>query len=287
MIVDWIITGAGAALAVLVLRDMFHMLWRPSGQGRFAAAVMYGVWWTGRRRKSTLGGPFSLATVVVLWAALLAIGFTLIYWPHMPEGFVHSSGLDVPDRSDLLDAGYFSMVTLATLGYGDVVPADGWLRVVGPIEAFSGFALWTAAVSWVMQIYPVLSRRRALALRFSLLDRTGSIASFGGDDSAASVSVLHALAADVALVRADVEQYSETAYFRDATESLSLAVQFPHGLDVARVAQQSRRTDVRSAGEVLEAGIDELARSLAGQFDGGDGDTEAAIRDFAVAHGHG
>ena len=286
MAIDWIVTGAGAALAVLVLRDMFNMLWRPSGEGRLAASVMRLVWRLSRRRPSSPSGPYSLVIVVLVWASLLAAGFALVYWPHMPEGFVHGSGLDVSERSELLDAGYLSMVTLATLGYGDVVPADGWLRVVGPIEAFAGFALWTAAVSWVMQIYPVLSRRRALALRLFLIDGTSAHRSAQSADSSAWATVLHSLAADVAMVRADAEQYGETAYFRDGTPHLSLALQLPRGLEVARSAITSTREDARTAGRVLEAGIDDLARTLAARFGGqAPEDADAAVHAFARAHG--
>ncbi|MFJ8781962.1 hypothetical protein [Streptomyces sp. NPDC102476] len=52
---------------------------------------------------------------------------------------------------------------------GDIAPAEGWLRLVSPLEALVGFALLTATVSWVLEIYPTLTRRRVLAIRLAVL----------------------------------------------------------------------------------------------------------------------
>ncbi|MFD9036007.1 potassium channel family protein [Streptomyces sp. NPDC059567] len=100
-------------------------------------------------------------TVVACW--------TLIYWPHLPEGFVYSDVLRPADRVGLLNAVHVSLVTLSTLGLGDIAPTEGWLRVVAPMEGLIGFALLSATVSWILGIHPALARRRALALRLSHL----------------------------------------------------------------------------------------------------------------------
>jgi hypothetical protein len=65
----------------------------------------------------------------------------------------------------VLDALYLSTVAMSTLGFGDIVPVDGWLRLVVPVQALVGFLLLTAAVSWVLQVYPAPARRRVLAVR--------------------------------------------------------------------------------------------------------------------------
>ena len=80
----------------------------------------------------------------------------------MPEGFLHATELGAVGTS-LLDALSFSLVTLSTLGYGDVSPSHGLLRLAAPLEALLGLGLLTASVSWLLSIFPVLSRRRALA----------------------------------------------------------------------------------------------------------------------------
>ena len=64
---------------------------------------------------------------------------------------------------------YLSLVTLVTLGYGDIVPTSDWLRILQQLEALTGFAIVTASLSWVISIYPALGRRRALANKASLI----------------------------------------------------------------------------------------------------------------------
>jgi len=56
-----------------------------------------------------------------------------------------------PDGSDRL---YFAFVNYTTLGYGDVVPVEGW-RLIGPITALNGVLMigWSTAV-----IFEVLRR---------------------------------------------------------------------------------------------------------------------------------
>lgn len=63
-------------------------------------------------------------------------------------------------------------MTLTTLGYGDVTPVSDWLRLLAPLEAAVSFALLTAGVAWLMSIYPILARRRALAHEVTLLRET-------------------------------------------------------------------------------------------------------------------
>jgi Ion channel len=288
----WLASAVGAVLAALCLRDMFHTLWHPSGDGRIAMAVIRSVWSTTRSRfvrgrASALSGPLSLVVVVLLWAAMLIAAFALVYWPHIPEDFAFSSSLDVDDRSALLDAVYVSMVSLATLGFGDIVPTADWLRVVVPIEAFCGFALLTAAVTWAMQVYPVLARRRALALRLATLARADA----GGtaEDSGPSVPavLLHDLAGALAQVRVDIQQYGESVYFRDPDSALSLPRHLPVALALAEAAGRSSRTDVRTAGAVLNQEVDDVARVFAAHFGADDGDTRSVIEALATVHGSG
>ena len=93
-----------------------------------------------------------MVVVVLAWVALIVLGWTLVYWPHLEDGFFITGALQETSRGGFLDALYLSMVTVATLGFGDIVPTDEWLRIAVPVQALLGFALLTAAVTWVLQI---------------------------------------------------------------------------------------------------------------------------------------
>ncbi|MGD6980377.1 MULTISPECIES: potassium channel family protein [Citricoccus] len=59
---------------------------------------------------------------------------------------------------------YASLTTLSTVGFGDVVATQPWIRMAAPVQALTGFALLRAGLTWFTQVHPPLSRRRALAL---------------------------------------------------------------------------------------------------------------------------
>lgn len=162
---EWLVSLAGAGLVMAALRDLFHTLWHPTRHGGLSRLVMTALWrlsqhLRARRRVAGLVGPLAMVTVVGMWATTIILGWAIVYWPHMPEAFAFTAGSQPSQQSGLLDSLYMSLATVATLGLGDIVPTAGWLRVAAPLEALVGFALLTATVSWVLEIYPTLSTRR-------------------------------------------------------------------------------------------------------------------------------
>src|SRR5215204_3216425 len=109
-----------------------------------------------------LCGPVALLAVIASWVVLLAVGWSLVLWPHLIEGFSFDPELTPSTRGGFTDALYLSLVTLTTLGFGDIAPASGWLRVLVPLEAAIGLVLLTASLSWVVSLYPAFSRHRSL-----------------------------------------------------------------------------------------------------------------------------
>lgn len=283
---DWLITAAGVLVVGVALRDIFHTLWHPSGRGDLSSWVMRAVWWLGRRRRErgtagVLTGPVALVLVILSWITLLVGGGALVYAPHLPEAFLFQSGLDVSGRSDVLDAVYVSAVALATLGLGDVVPTAGWLRIAVPVQALIGFGLLTASVTWVLQIYPALIRRRALAVRLAQL-RSIPFDDLLLDPQTGSAAVLlDGLAGELAQARVDLTQYSETYYFRDGTEEAALPAMVRVAADLASAGRRAPRTDVRLAAVRLGRAVDDFAQVLDDQFL----HTGAGADDVLLAHG--
>jgi hypothetical protein len=232
-----------------------------------------------------LAGPLAMALVVLAWVVLVVLGWTLVYWPHLDRGFALSGDLRLSSRGGFLDALYLSMVTIATLGFGDIVPTGEWLRIVVPVEALLGFVLLTAAVTWVLQIQPALTRRRALAIRLSLLRRAGAPRVLAEDDVPMAAGLLEDLAGDLVQARVDLTQYAETYYFRDGEEATNLAATLGTAAELARAATGSARADLRFAGSLLDAALEDLARLLDRQFLRTGGDRAAVLAAYADDHG--
>lgn len=284
----WLVTVVGAAMVLLILRDAFHTLWHPTRHGGLSRLVMTAIWRLStalgpRWGASGLTGPLGIVSVVALWVLTVVAGWALIYWPHLPEGFVYAEAVRPSGRAGPLDAVYISLVTLSTLGLGDIAPTAGWLRVVAPLEGLVGFALLTATVSWILGIYPALARRRALALRLSHLLRTYS--SPERTDSPAGAALLLDLAAGLAVVSVDFLQYPESYYFHDGDDRTSLAARIGYAVRTADGAADARHPDVRAAGAVLRTALEDLADILDQRFLHTHGPPRQAFDAFARDHG--
>lgn len=269
-----VVTAVGVAIIVAALRDIFHSLFHPGGHGRLGLLIMRATW-IGVRRASgsrpavlALAGPAGLVSVLVTWAILLAVGWALVIWPSMPGAFVFASGLDPGESPGLTDAIYVSSVTLTTLGYGDVTPAEGWLRILMPLEALLGFALLTASISWLLALYPPLTRRRSLAYELFLM-RDAARRSDAGDylDGPHTLAVYSELTSRLATVQHDLVTFPVSYYFRDVDERFVLAGQVPYLVDLAERGESAGSDPaLRWRATMLHRAIDDLAGVIAQRF---------------------
>ncbi|MFF2779558.1 potassium channel family protein [Streptomyces sp. NPDC058052] len=284
----WIVTPLGALLVLVILRDVFHTLWHPTRHGGLSRLVMRTVWRVSahrgsRGRPAGLAGPLGMVVVVAVWALTVAVGWGLVYWPHMPDDFSYASGLTPAQHAGPLDALYVSLVTLATLGLGDIAPTAGWLRVLAPMEALVGFVLLSATVAWILGIYPALARRRTLALRLSHLRR--SRVTNRSLDSGGGAAILDGLAAALATVTVDFLQYAESYYFHDADENTALPRRLGYALGLAERGAEAEHPDVRLSASVLNQALDDLAGVLDERFLRTGGGPEEVFAAYAHDHG--
>ena len=135
--------AGGFGLIFFALREVFQQRFIPNGGGSLSRVLMRAVWRAFRRvavhrpASLVLAGPCAFLAVIASWSALLVVGWALVFWPRMPGEFLYAPGLADPGQGGFLGALYLSLVTLATLGFGDIVPTSGPLRVLVPFEALS------------------------------------------------------------------------------------------------------------------------------------------------------
>jgi ABC-type multidrug transport system fused ATPase/permease subunit len=119
-----------------------------------------------REKALSLFGPLSLFVLLGIWATVLIVGYSLIFWgSHSP---LIAAGEPVTFWTYL----YLSGVTFFTLGYGDVAPVLPFGRFISVVETANGFGLFAVVISYLPVLYQSFSRREA---SISLLDaRAGS-----------------------------------------------------------------------------------------------------------------
>jgi hypothetical protein len=284
--VTWLLNVLGALLVLTALRDVFHTLWHPRGFGSLGRHVFRLVWRIASRGRPTeLGGPLGLLTVVVVWTGLVVAGWTLVYLPHMPESFSFGGALQPGESSDLVTSAYLSLVTVGTLGFGDIVPATAPLRLVVPLQALVGFLLFTAAISWVLQVYPALTRRRSLAKRLHVMAENDAVSFVGTGSPAVVAQLLQSLVEDLLTVSSDFLQYGSSYYFREGDRTQSLAANLPFALDLVAAGERSPSPDVRHLTALLRDAVAGTAATLE-EYVGPRGSPTAVLDAFAEDHGH-
>jgi len=152
-------------------------------------------------------------------------------------------------------------VTITTLGFADVIPHAGWLRGVAPLEALLGFGLLSASISWLLLIYPAISRRRSLAYEISLLVEAEGQAGVALErlEPASAAGIYEELA-----VERDLVSFPISYYFAELDERFALAARerAAASLDAARGAAGLQRHDRRAFSPASRAQHDRGARSV-------------------------
>lgn len=171
----------GISCVVAVLLDAFQTIILPRrATGRIRLTrVFYAVTWrpwaflatrirNPRRRETALSfyGPSSLIVLLVLWAAGMLFGFSLIYFS------LGSSFWDTRERAGLLSDLYLSGAAIFTLGPEDAGPITPLTRMLMVLEAGMGFGFLAIVMGYFPVLYGAFSRRE---VNISLLDaRAGS-----------------------------------------------------------------------------------------------------------------
>ena len=265
----------GAGLILVALRDIFDTLFHPSGKGMLSRALPRFLW-RGVRRiggryplAQELCGPVTLLAVIASWAALLAIGWAFVFWPHLARGFLLAPGLSSSAQGGFVDALYISLVTLTTLGYGDITPTSSWLKVLVPFEALVGFGLLTASLSWVISLYPAFSRHRSLAHEVNLVREAESETEIGVRqmDALAAEQMLGSLTTQLIAVQTDLIHFPISYYFRSSNERFELSAAMPYLL---RVSQEGDSADcapgVRMRASMLRGAIEDFSDTVGARF---------------------
>lgn len=162
----------GVAVLAVVAWDVFAAVLHPSARGLFSPLVARTVWRVlralapvcGGRRLLTFAGPVAILGNLLAWTTGMWVGFALVYVPFI-ESFRFAEDVSFGSKG-FLDALYMSGVSLSTVGFGDVVAETYPLRFATAMQAASGLALFTAAISFVLSVYSALTTMRTDARRF-------------------------------------------------------------------------------------------------------------------------
>jgi hypothetical protein len=161
-----LVVGLGLVLATLV--DAIGTLvaargltgrWRPTRQFYW---VTWRAWRAVGRRLGhhregflSLYAPLTLLTLLVLWLLGLLVGWSLVY---------QAGRSSLQGETGYLSLVYYSGTCLFTLGFGDILPTAGALRVAALTEAATGLITMALAISYLPVLYASYGRRESRLL---------------------------------------------------------------------------------------------------------------------------
>ena len=226
----------GALLVLLLGLDVFLTVFHSQGRGgpigrRVSRLIWVAARSGGRRGDGSkrdgllaLGGPTIVIATLFVWVLLLVTGFTLIFYPWVETFLVSPGAL----RSPWAEALYYSAYTAATLGLGDVIANTEALRLITVLEAFGGFALLSASITYFLAIYRELITMQSLAADISGLCRAGEVHVLDftkAEGYEALARWCEQLASSLSKVLLAHFQYPVLHYFRPQEQSRALPVQ--------------------------------------------------------------
>lgn len=176
--VSWALTGVtvlcGVSMVLLVAFDVVVTVLHPEVESPLSTRFQLLLWrllralqrrltpqHEGQERGRTVlnwGLPLMVSGLIVLWLTVLAFGFALIYYPWIGDS--HAFASPHGNAGSFTKALYFSGVTLATLGYGDIQPVSWPFRLLAIAEGFTGAVGIGLQVAYVLAVYPAFSRLR-------------------------------------------------------------------------------------------------------------------------------
>jgi voltage-gated potassium channel len=152
----WVISTLGYLLATLEVAPTLIPLWRFTDIF-FSALLLLGCIivtfaFIFRSHRITLDTIFAAVVVYLFIAFTFAQLYQLLsLW--QPGSFLFPSRNPSDFRVFQSDMIYFSLVTIATLGYGDIVPKMPVLRMVAAVEAVMGQFYVAILVAWLVGMF--------------------------------------------------------------------------------------------------------------------------------------
>ncbi len=259
----------GAFLIAIPAVDLFRELFQPSARGFLSVLLSNLIWRVMRtparrsRKFAALAGPVIMVVTIMAWLFSSIIGWGFLIMSQMQSG---KSFIVMHEGQQLVDAIYLSLVTISTLGYGDIVPASDITRIMMPLEALFGLGIAGGTISWLLTVHPVLAHRATLAAKVDNLDRAEQATGVSIELVVDAHTTLIDLAGHVLSVHSDLRQFPVSYYFFASEKRRSLPDQIAKLLDLSIRCEKSPHDVTKLHGAVLGQELDRLLEHINNLF---------------------
>lgn len=166
----------GILLTILGLTEgLWTSLWVDGNSAPLTSRVTTWIWKlfrivvsTKNNKTLSLAGPVILFFTVVLWILLIWLGWTLIFYSY-PESLLVKSTNSLPDFTDVI---WYVGYCMFTVGNGDFTPQGDIWQVLSSLVAFTGMAMVTLSITYVLQVISAVVNKRAFANQILSIGKT-------------------------------------------------------------------------------------------------------------------
>ena len=95
---------------------------------------------------------------------LLGLTWTMAYWLvalFTPDAFAFNTTTGAKESMQGFNAFYFSLVTLSTVGYGDITPVAKVARILAALEAMTGLLYVAVLIARLVSVYSARQDRNS------------------------------------------------------------------------------------------------------------------------------
>jgi hypothetical protein len=255
----------GVVLILVATVDGVLTTVHPTRRGPVSSVAARGAWVVSHAAARAAGrpglvgaaGPLAVLSVFTTWIVLFWLGYALVYLAYVDSLSYSPSGSY--GTRNFWDALYLSGMSLTTVGFGDVVGGTDTLRLVTVAEAATGFGVITAAITYLLSVYPLVSNLRGAArmVHSQAEDpaRAAQMVVEGGS------SYLSSIQQQLVLIDESRERFPLLYYFRGKDPEASVSTLLRGGVTLCL---QARWGIAEEAASFVRVHGDELARVLQG-----------------------
>lgn len=266
MVLQIFLEAAGTLIVLFGLREVFRDIFHPTRSGSLSDFVGRGASALMRHtRLRPAVGPIALVSTILGWVVTLNFGFALIYCGLTSQQLLTGPGpTHIGAMRSFLRSLYFSLGAFDTFQTFELAPKTGWLRLVIAIEGLIGISMITASVSWLVLLYPALSRMRQFAKRASIMLEAERRSGLSLVDTM-GVESLTELVRGIIQFRIDIILFPILLNFYAADRDATIAFVLPDIYSLSqRALNPERHTEpVLLAGVQLQVALEQLAQALA------------------------
>jgi hypothetical protein len=283
---DWWKPALGAVIVLFAIREMLLDLFNPTSSGALSTWIGSSIFRASRGSRSMMSnaGPLIVVTVIFAWALLLMLGFALIYWSVFPGAYQIKTGTAPVGADSFWWSIYYSLEMMTTLGLGDLQPNPTWLKLLSAFHTLIGFSLVTASITWIVLIFPALTRMRTLARKVAAIEASEQVTGVPVT-SAGMQSALAGLGENVITARVDLIHFPVLFYFYAEDRRASLP---PALFTLLRISDEGMRPEqdelIQLTSAAIREAVNDFAALLALRLKKKNEPAEAVFKAFAELH---